>query len=539
MKKRLFRSIVLLSVILMLFTVNISSGGPAFALSIQPQSVTSTFGRDAETAHNFTWVTSPDIKVGVIEFCEKAEFKGFDRNPIQSKEATSVVTKTDSDIRMIHKVELSNLKSGTQYVYRVGTDGSYSEQGEFWTAGNESLETGNPSSGFTFINITDTQGTTARDYALWKNTLDKALDQFPQARFLIHTGDMVDDGQKISQWNLFLGAAANELLNLTIAPAPGNHDVLNKNTTNANAKNFTDSFNLPKELNAGVPLGTAYSFDYGNTHIAVMNTECDSTNLKKQADWLKLDMSGSTKLWKIVALHRGPYGATYDSVAIRKALTPVFDELGIDLVLQGHDHNYVRSFSMKNESKVPDGTATLYITGNSGGVKFYPLKPRSWQQVNLQPNTQMYIAVTVANNRMLIQAYDVNNLLRDTTTLEKVAIFLDGVEIRSDAQPYINSDNRTMVPIRLIAEKLGAQVSWDNINRSVTIINDTDKIQMTIDTKACTVNNEKIMMDTSPVMKDGRVMVPLRFVAEYIVASIKWEAQQGIVQLYSRGYSRN
>ncbi len=538
MKKRLFRSIVILLIILPMFTVNISSRGPAFALSFQPQSITNTFGNDAATTHNFTWVTSPNIKVGVIEFCDKDEFTGFDQDNIQIKSASSVLTKTDSDTRMIHKVELENLKSGTQYFYRVGTDGSYSEQGEFWTASNETWTTGNQSSSFTFLNITDTQGATARDCALWKNTLDKALDQFPQARFLIHTGDMVDDGQKISQWNLFLGVASKELMNLTIAPAPGNHDVLNKNTTNANAKNFTESFNLPKEINTGVPPGTAYSFDYGNTHIAVINTECDSINLKKQADWLKLDMSGSTKLWKIVALHRGPYGATYDSAAIRKSLTPVFDELGIDLVLQGHDHNYVRSYSMRNETIAPDGRGTLYITGNSGGVKFYPLKPRSWQQVDLQPNTQMYIAVTVANNRMLIQAYDVNDVLRDSITLDKVVLFLDGVEIKSDAQPYINLDNRTMVPIRLIAEKLGAKVSWDTNNQSVTIINNTDKIKMAIGSNEVMVNNKTILMDTGPAVEDSRVMVPLRFVAEYMGTSVKWDAEQGIVELYSKTYSR-
>lgn len=346
----------------------------------------SNFGKDPGTGRNFTWITSSATKSGVIEYCAKDKFNGSDKNNIIKVAAKSYETKTDLDKRAIHKVELVDLKPGTEYVYRVGSTGCYSPQGVFRTAGQVT-------DGFTFINITDTQGTSAGDYAVWKNTLDKALGKFPDARFLIHTGDMVDDGQRIKQWDLFTNAVGNELMNLPIAPTVGNHEMLNNNKTNYNARNFTDRFNLPKEPDTGAPSGTVYSFDYGNAHIAVMNTQCGSSNLKKQADWLRHDMTGSHKLWKIVALHRGPYGATYDTTDIRKAWAPAFDELGIDLVLQGHDHNYMRSYTMKNGAVVKTGKGTLYIVSNTGGVKFYPKKTRSWQAVDLQPKMQLYIAV--------------------------------------------------------------------------------------------------------------------------------------------------
>src|SRR5665647_532496 len=527
MKIRKFGLINILVAILILVTVSIGGTEAVFALTDIPQSITSTFGKEAETMHNFTWITSKDINNGVIEYCVKDEFTVFEQKNIQTAVALSYGTNTDTDARMIHKVELRNLKPGTDYVYRVGATGSYGPQGVFRTAGNEP-------DGFSFLNITDTQGSTAKDYAVWKNTLDKALSKFPQARFLIHTGDMVDNGQKISQWNMFTGAVVNELMNFPIVPTLGNHDVLNSNNTNTNAKNFTDSFNLPKEMNTGAPSGTVYSFDYGNTHIAVMNTECGTLNLKEQADWLRRDMVGSTKFWKIVALHRGPYGATYDEAIIRNAWAPVFDELGIDLVLQGHDHNYVRSYMMESGAEVKNGIGTLYLTGNTGGVKFYPLKWRIWQKVDLQPRTQMYISVTVNKNKMLIQAYDVKNTLIDVIALEKVAIFLDGLEINSDTRSYINKDNRTMVPLRLIAEKLGANVFWNDAQRSVTIINNQNNIQMTIDKKVVTMNGKNIKMDSSPVIEYSRVMVPLRFIAEYLGASVEWNANQETINIYSK-----
>ncbi|HVI41327.1 MAG TPA: metallophosphoesterase family protein [Anaerovoracaceae bacterium] len=389
-----------------------SSGAPSVQAEISI-SVINNFGEDPATERNFTWDTPPTIKTGLIEYCPRTKFKGFNSNNIIETPALSYESKTDAGSRMIHKISLDNLKPGTEYVYRIRNDnGTVSPQGTFQTAGKKPEQ-------FTFIQITDTQGSNAKDYRLWANTLDKALQKFPDTRFLIHTGDMVDDGQKISQWDLFSDAVKPELMNLPIEPVVGNHEATNKNGTNTNEKNFTDKYSLPDETGTGAPSGTVYSFDYGDAHIAVLNTECSSDNLKKEGDWLQSDMAKSDKPWKIIALHRGLYGATYDSAAIRKIWSPIFDKAGIDLVLQGHDHNYVRTFPMKSEKKVKTGKGTVYLTADSGGVKFYPKKWRSWQAVDLQPNTQMYIAVTVDKDKMVVEAYDVNNNLKDTFTLKK------------------------------------------------------------------------------------------------------------------------
>jgi hypothetical protein len=380
--------------------------------SAAPHSITTNFGADSETRRNFTWVTSEPVKTGFVEYSKRTDFIGFGKSNIIRVEARNQTVKTDMDSRTIHKAVVNNLLPGTEYVYRVGSSGGYSAQGVFKTA---ETDTGS----FTFLNITDTQGGSARDYSVWKNTLDKALSKFPGAKFLVHTGDMVEVGYLADQWDMFIGAAQGELLNLPILPAVGNHEALNKNKTNYNTSNFTDRFNLPDSGIAGVPAGTVYSVDYGDLHIAVMNTQCGSSTYKKQAEWLEKDMSSSSKLWKVVALHRGPYGATYDTSDIRKAWTPAFDKLGIALVLQGHDHNYVRSYPMKNGKAVPNGKGTVYMIGNTGGVKYYPLTKRAWQAVDLQPKTPMYIAVTVNRTKMTISAYDSKDKLRDTFTLTK------------------------------------------------------------------------------------------------------------------------
>lgn len=414
MKKQIIK--FSLAIIILCVALSSFAGAPVVIVNAQdstPKSVIMNLGKDSGTSFNFTWYTSVKAKSGVVEYCPKDSFNGFGRSNIQQVAARGYDSKTDKDTRMIHKAELKNLKPGTVYVYRVGssTDG-FSRQGEFKTA-EKNL------SSFSFINITDTQGVNSKDYAKWKNTLDTALKKFSEARFLIHTGDMVDNGDSIYQWDLFSEAVKSEFMKLPIEPAVGNHEALNKNLTNTNFKNFTDRFDITGSQDTGAPSGTVYSFDYGNAHIAVMNTQCGSKNLKKQADWLKNDLSKTSKLWKVVVLHRGPYGATYDTTDIRSSWTPVFDKFGVDLVLQGHDHNYVRSYPMKNGVRAKAGKGTVYMVGNTGGVKFYPKKARSWQAVDLQPKTQMYIAVTVKDRKMIIGAYDIKNTLLDSVTIQK------------------------------------------------------------------------------------------------------------------------
>ena len=456
MSKQVFKSKNIISVILIIAIMSISINTTVYAKTSKPQNITSTFGKEAKSEHNFTWVTNTGVEEGRIEYCERVEFKDFESENIIRVLANSYETKTNNDKRVIHKVELKNLKGNTDFVYRVGIDGNFSNKGFFSTSGKEPL-------GFTFINITDTQGDNSKHYDIWKNTLEKAVEKFPKAKFIVHTGDLVDNGSKIKQWDFFFGAVQNKLMNLPIAPAVGNHDILNKNSSNTDLKNFTDSFNLPEEQNIGAPSGTVYSFDYGNAHIAVMNTEVDREGLRIQGNWLKLDMAETTKRWKIVALHRGPYGATYNSVDVRNEWAPIFDETYVDLVLQGHDHNYIRSYPMEDFGRVGNGEGTLYMTSNSGGVKFYPPKNRDWQEVDLQPYKQMYIAVTIKNNKMLIQAFDIDDELLDSISLEKE-------KISTIFYNRINAFSNNLKRILNYFREIFKDLEFDNSNKTEKIV---------------------------------------------------------------------
>jgi|GEM_PF-5905873 len=121
----------------------------------------------------------------------------------------------------------------------------------------------------------------------------------------------------------------------------------------------------------------------------------------------------------------------------------------------------------------------------------------------------------------------------------KISVRVDGAEIAFDVPPYVNSDDRTMVPVRFISESLGADVRWNNADRAIIVENDSDLIIMTADTEKVMVNGEAYFMDTAAVVKNGRTMVPLRFISECLGAEVRWDDATHTVDIFSSGYGAN
>ena len=87
--------------------------------------------------------------------------------------------------------------------------------------------------------------------------------------------------------------------------------------------------------------------------------------------------------------------------------------------------------------------------------------------------------------------------------------------VTGDAAPFVDSNWRTMVPLRALAESFDAEVNWDNDARTVTINYDANtQIVMTIGEETYTVNGEEMTMDTAPVIQGDRTYVPIRFAAQ-------------------------
>ncbi len=145
--------------------------------------------------------------------------------------------------------------------------------------------------------------------------------------------------------------------------------------------------------------------------------------------------------------------------------------------------------------------------------------------------TELELVVTVVDDQNKIVAADtLNYTVGDADPLagRTVVMTIDSTEyvvnnniITGDAAPYVDSNWRTMVPIRALAESFDAEVYWNQDDSTVTINFDAGtEIVMTVGEDTYTVNGAEATMDTEPVNAGDRVYVPIRFAAEGLGFSV-------------------
>jgi hypothetical protein len=118
-------------------------------------------------------------------------------------------------------------------------------------------------------------------------------------------------------------------------------------------------------------------------------------------------------------------------------------------------------------------------------------------------------------------------LLKATGSTE-VKAFVDGRLVQADVPPFVLG-GRALVPVRAISSALKADVKWDPKTRAVLITRGKRSITLYLDKKEATVDGTTITLDIAPVLKKGRVFLPLRFVSEQLNAEVEWQAEGKIV----------
>lgn len=105
-----------------------------------------------------------------------------------------------------------------------------------------------------------------------------------------------------------------------------------------------------------------------------------------------------------------------------------------------------------------------------------------------------------------------------------VSVFVDDEEVVfPDQKPFIDSNNRTMIPLRFVAEKLEAEVEWVAEEKKVIVKKGLSEVNLFIGSPKVIVDGEEKQIDTVPVLVNGRTMVPLRFISEVLGWEVKWD----------------
>ena len=409
-----------------------------------PSGVAVTLGEDASSSRNISWYTKKSVTGTDIEIVPYSKNPKFTGNPTTN--GISAQTETVNrqypgiDLGIIgilqygfdvtqHRISVTGLKADKKYCYRIGD----AEKG--WWSDVGVIETADNSEKFTFFHMSDCQGGIERQYNTWANVVDTAYNMYPDASFIMHTGDFVDYGSNFKQWNWMFNTASGNLMNTALMPTAGNHET--NGTGYAIAENFMLS-NIPKQNEES---GVYYSYDYNNAHFMVLNSNdlnSDGTLSSEQLNWLTADANGSQKQWKIVALHKAPYsnGSHYDDkdvIGLRTQLSVLMPTLGIDIVLSGHDHVYLRTDAMNNNAAVESETkvlkyngseysaklnpkGTVYVIDGCAGVKYYQTKDPALTD-ELFPRAEkiydatapVFSAIQIDGDKLYFDAYAVEN----------------------------------------------------------------------------------------------------------------------------------
>ncbi|WP_144876040.1 GH92 family glycosyl hydrolase [Microbacterium sp. 1.5R] len=385
-----------------------------------------------ETQRNLTFYTDREVpaqvQVAPASARTGAEFPASDARVIDATTAQA------RDGRFSNQVVIDGLQPETSYLYRVGNaEMGWSRSYELWT--------GTFDESYSFVYLTDAQigasGSWQNDRDRWAASLDQ-IDQFEKdASMIVSGGDQIETHRSEDEYGSLI---APELLKqLPFQATIGNHD---NQSDQFNSHFFTPNRSETHgyESTAG-RAGGDYWYTYNGVLYLNLNTNARSADEEDHAAFLRdvVAEQGGEANWIVVVMHHSLYSAAFHSVEQdvierRAALAPVFSELGVDLVLAGHDHIYTRSYLMDGTTPVGDRAAqeesgvtlaaeegqVLYVTGNSSsGSKFYGLDASSPEAaIKDQSNQPQYTDVDVTPESLTLTTYQT----MDRTVIDEVTL---------------------------------------------------------------------------------------------------------------------
>jgi hypothetical protein len=266
-------------------------------------------------------------------------------------------------------------------------------------------------SGFNYAAVGDWGCTEDAD-----DTLDNIVESDPE--LVLGLGDYSYD-TTADCW-LDIIEPINDIMKIAI----GNHEHIIYHPTYGN-----DSYRLPSLLTEYMRhfnlADQYYSFDYQNVHFLVMSSEDSFSEDSEQYDFVKNDLekasTNSSINWIVTYFHNPVYSSPNQhlpNVSFRDIYHPIFDQYNVDLVLQGHNHNYQRSYPLEynqSDSSSPvvttnektnyvDPQGPIFVIVGTGGHSLYDLDDRSPFNVYQTAGDYGFLNIDITNDGATIEA---------------------------------------------------------------------------------------------------------------------------------------
>lgn len=117
--------------------------------------------------------------------------------------------------------------------------------------------------------------------------------------------------------------------------------------------------------------------------------------------------------------------------------------------------------------------------------------------------------------------------------LDNTNASVNGESVKLDVAPFLK-DGRTLVPLRFVTEALGANLEWNGKEESITLRRGTDKMKLVLNSSEALVNGKTVFLDVPAINHKGRTMVPIRFVIENFDLEIEFDDKTRTITIFSK-----
>jgi len=354
------------------------------AIPIEAVSITRGpyLGRPDDVSIDVVWLTDTDSPSDVEYAIEDGEWAAI----------------SDPSLSTKHLVRLSPLLPGAFYRYRVVLNGEPLSETHVFRAPRDPADLT-----LRFGVIGDTE-----DVVVPGELADRL--SAADVDLVLHTGDVVyPKGEESRYDEEFFQPMAPLLASAPVLPTLGNHDVL----TDRGAPYLSD-FVLP--VNDATGDSRFYAFRQGRALFVSVDVESSGFGAgSAQYEWLQRTLRNTDALWKFVYLHEPPYSSAESNLAVRFILTPLFENMGVDVVFSGHMHLYERTVAIRNF--VSSGPGIVYMTEGGGGASLAPFVRKDFSAFVAERHS--YLLVEVDGGNLTLTALDPDGSVFDSLELHK------------------------------------------------------------------------------------------------------------------------
>ena len=389
---------------------------PAASFAATPERIVLTWDGDPSRTQAVTWWTSSPVSV------PQAEIAVLTGSPKPGNTARKVKAVAEGPH---YTARFENLEPATRYTYRVGEGETWSEWHFFRTASRQPEP-------FRFIYVGDAQNDIR---SLWSRVIRAAYAAAPDARMILHAGDLVTQGWDDRLWSEWCEAMSFIGGTVPSLPVPGNHDLKRSRDDEERYIRAADPWHRHFALPLNGPEGLeeqSYYLDYQGVRFIAMDVNIYTRKIepgseaagvaKRQLAWLEKILSGNPNRWTIILQHQGMYPIANERAfpQLQTMVMPLYDKYRVDLVLQGHDHAYARTHRLRGGKVAATREhGIVYVTSVSGPkMNDLTLADPVLMAKTLQ-DVQLYQIIDVNGDRLTYRAFTTDGLPADTFELRK------------------------------------------------------------------------------------------------------------------------